>query len=72
MLVKSMITIISAQETLPTGIAGLKSEDGWAMLRVTYRQELWTLWTEINTLIFGQNPTPGRLKAAMRTQLGWS
>jgi len=24
-------------ETLPSGIAGLKSEDGWAMLRVTYR-----------------------------------
>ena len=28
-----------AQETLPNEIAGLKTEDGWAMLRVTYRQK---------------------------------
>ena len=34
----NIIKIITiSQDTLPNEIAGLKSEDGWAMLRVTYR-----------------------------------
>ena len=34
-IIIKIITI--SQDTLPNKIAGLKSEDGWAMLRVTYR-----------------------------------
>ena len=77
-----MISGILAQETLPNEIAGLKTEDGWAMLRVTYRQKS-TLKYHFpkkigkrqlsNSLILNVfQLNPGRLVPEARTPPGWS
>ena len=68
-----------AQQTLPNEIAGLKTEDGWAMLRVTYRQKS-TLKYHFPKKI-GIRPlsilnvfqlNAGRLVPEARTPPGWS